>query len=103
VTSIDPGDRRRTLTRLARGIRQRSQRAEEPVDAVLATALGPSEPHLSGTAVVELRIARLVLLVALAAGFGLVSRRRRGRAPAEGSSVDSERGADVHESGWEAG
>jgi DNA-binding MarR family transcriptional regulator len=44
VTSIDPGDRRRTLTRLAPGIRERSQRAEVPVDAVLAAALGPSDP-----------------------------------------------------------
>jgi hypothetical protein len=46
--------------------------------------------HVSGTALVELRIARLVLLVALVAGFGLVSRRRRGRGPDEDSSVDSE-------------
>ena len=46
--------------------------------------------HVSGTTLVELRIARLVLLVALVAGFGLVSRRRRGRGPAEGSSVDTE-------------
>jgi hypothetical protein len=46
--------------------------------------------HVSGTALVELRIARLVLLVALAAGFSLVARRRRGHNPAEGSSVDSE-------------
>jgi DNA-binding MarR family transcriptional regulator len=44
VTSIDPGDRRRTLTRLAPGIRERSQRAEVPVDSVLAAALGPSNP-----------------------------------------------------------
>lgn len=44
VTSIDPGDRRRTLTRLAPGIRERSQRAEVPVDSVLAAALGPSDP-----------------------------------------------------------
>ncbi|MCL2419342.1 MAG: hypothetical protein FWD04_08620 [Conexibacteraceae bacterium] len=46
--------------------------------------------HVSGTTLVELRIARLVLLVALVVGFGLVSRRRRGRerAAGEGSSVD---------------
>lgn len=44
ATSIDPGDRRRTLARLAPGIRQRSQRAELPVDSVLATALGSSDP-----------------------------------------------------------
>jgi len=42
VTAIDPSDRRRTLTRLAPGIRQRSQRAEVPVESVLAAALGPS-------------------------------------------------------------
>ena len=46
--------------------------------------------HVSGTALVDLRIARLVLLVALVAGFGLVSRRGRGQDPAEGSSADSE-------------
>ncbi len=45
--------------------------------------------HVSGTALVELRIARLVLLVALVVGFGLISRRRR-RDAAEGNSVDSE-------------
>jgi hypothetical protein len=33
--------------------------------------------HVSGTALVELRIARLVLLVALVVGFGLISRRRK--------------------------
>ena len=44
VTSIDPGDRRRTLTLLAPGIRERSQAAEVPVDSVLAAALGPSDP-----------------------------------------------------------
>jgi hypothetical protein len=43
--------------------------------------------HVSGTALVELRIVRLVLLVALVAGFGLISRRRR-RHAAEGSPVD---------------
>ena len=42
VTSIDPRDRRRTLTRLAPGILQRSQRAAVPVDSVLAAALGSS-------------------------------------------------------------
>lgn len=45
--------------------------------------------HVSGTTLVELRIARLVLLLALAAGFGLISRRRKRRA-AKGDSVDSE-------------
>ena len=45
--------------------------------------------HVSGTALVELRIARLVLLVALVAGFALISRRRR-RNAAESSSADSE-------------
>ncbi len=44
VTSIDPRDRRRTLTRLAPGIRQRSQRAAVPVDSVLAAALGGADP-----------------------------------------------------------
>ncbi len=44
VTSIDSRDRRRTLTRLAPGIRQRSQRAAVPVDPVLAAALGSSDP-----------------------------------------------------------
>jgi hypothetical protein len=45
--------------------------------------------HVSGTALVELRIARLVLLVALVGGFGLISRRRRLNA-AESGSVDSD-------------
>jgi hypothetical protein len=45
--------------------------------------------HVSGTALVELRIARLVLLVALAVGFGVIS-RRRSRSAGESSSVDSE-------------
>ena len=45
VTSIDPSDRRRTLTRLAPGIRKRSQRAAVPVDSALAAALGPSDPN----------------------------------------------------------
>ena len=45
--------------------------------------------HVSGTALVELRIARLVFLVALVAGFALISRRRR-RDAAESSSADSE-------------
>src|SRR5215471_1522418 len=44
VTSTDPRDRRRTLTRLAPGIRQRSRRAAVPVDSVLAAALGSSDP-----------------------------------------------------------
>jgi DNA-binding MarR family transcriptional regulator len=44
VTSIDPRDRRRTLTRLAPGIRQRSRRAAVPVDSALAAALGSSDP-----------------------------------------------------------
>ena len=44
VTSIDPGDRRRTLTRLAPGIRRRSRRADVPVDSVLAAALESSDP-----------------------------------------------------------
>ncbi|MCL2419341.1 MAG: MarR family transcriptional regulator [Conexibacteraceae bacterium] len=43
-TSIDSRDRRRTLTRLAPGIRQRSQRAEVPVESMLAAALGPADP-----------------------------------------------------------
>jgi hypothetical protein len=46
--------------------------------------------HVRGTTLVELRIARLVLLAALVAGFTLISRRRR-RDAADGSSVDSER------------
>jgi hypothetical protein len=33
--------------------------------------------HLSGTALVDLRIARVVLLVACGVGFAVVSRRRR--------------------------
>lgn len=37
--------------------------------------------HVSGTELVELRIARLVLLVALVAGVRVVSRRRHGRGP----------------------
>ncbi len=45
--------------------------------------------HVSGTALVELRTARLVLVVALVGGLGLISRRRR-RNTAAGSSVDSE-------------
>lgn len=45
--------------------------------------------HVSGTALVELRIARLVLLVALVVGFALISRRRR-RDAAESGSADSE-------------
>jgi len=45
--------------------------------------------HVSGTTLVELRIARLVLLVALVVGFGLIVRRRR-RGAAEDSPVDSE-------------
>lgn len=45
--------------------------------------------HLSGTALVEVRIAQLVLLVALVAGFSLISRRRRRNAP-EGDSADSQ-------------
>jgi hypothetical protein len=45
--------------------------------------------HLSGTALVELRIARLVLLVALVGGFAMISRRRR-RNAADGGSVDSD-------------
>jgi DNA-binding MarR family transcriptional regulator len=44
VTSIDPSDRRRTLTRVAPGILQRSQRAAVPVDSVLSAALGTSDP-----------------------------------------------------------
>jgi DNA-binding MarR family transcriptional regulator len=44
VTSIDPRDRRRTLARLAPGIRERSQRAAVPVDAVLAASLDSSDP-----------------------------------------------------------
>jgi hypothetical protein len=46
--------------------------------------------HVSGTALVELRIAQLVLLLALVAGFGLISRRRRRRHEAENGSADSE-------------
>jgi len=45
VTSTDPRDRRRTLTRLAPGIRQRSHRAAVPVDSVLESALGSSDPN----------------------------------------------------------
>jgi DNA-binding MarR family transcriptional regulator len=44
VTSTDPRDRRRTLARLAPGIRQRSQRAAVPVDSVLAAALRSGDP-----------------------------------------------------------
>jgi hypothetical protein len=33
--------------------------------------------HLRGTALVDLRIARVALLVALVAGFGVISRRRK--------------------------
>lgn len=43
--------------------------------------------HISGTALVELRTARLVLVAALVGGLGLISRRRNAAA---GSSVDSE-------------
>jgi DNA-binding MarR family transcriptional regulator len=43
-TSIDPHDRRRTLTRVAPRIAQRSQRAAVPVDSVLAMALHSSNP-----------------------------------------------------------
>jgi DNA-binding MarR family transcriptional regulator len=43
-TSVDPRDRRRTLTRVAPGIAKRSQRAAVPVDSVLATALRSSDP-----------------------------------------------------------
>ena len=46
--------------------------------------------HVSGTALVELRIARLVLLVALVVGFALISRRRR-RDTAESSSADCDK------------
>jgi hypothetical protein len=45
--------------------------------------------HVSGTALVDLRIARLVLLVGLVVGFGVISRRRR-RGAAERSSAGSE-------------
>lgn len=47
--------------------------------------------HVSGTLLVEIKIARLVLLAALVAGFGLISRHRRSRErnAAEGSSADS--------------
>lgn len=45
--------------------------------------------HVSGTALVELRIARLVLLVGLTVGFGVISRPRR-RHAAQNSSVSSE-------------
>lgn len=44
VTSTDPRDQRRTLARLAPGIRQRSQRAAVPVEATLAAALDSSDP-----------------------------------------------------------
>jgi hypothetical protein len=39
--------------------------------------------HVSGTALVELRIARLVLLAALVVGFGWISRRRHRRRPVD--------------------
>jgi hypothetical protein len=45
--------------------------------------------HVSGTALVELRIARLVLVVALVAGFRLISRRRSGQDAVGGGSVDA--------------
>lgn len=45
--------------------------------------------HLSGTALVEMRIARLALLVALVAGLGLIS-RRRSRNAADSSPDDPE-------------
>lgn len=43
--------------------------------------------HVSGTALVEVRIARLVLLAVLVGGFGLIARRRR-RHAGENSSLD---------------
>lgn len=44
-TSIDPDDRRRTLTRVVTaGIAQRSQRVAVPVDSVLAAALRSPDP-----------------------------------------------------------
>jgi DNA-binding MarR family transcriptional regulator len=43
TTSVDERDRRRTLVRLAPGIRTRAWRAEVPVDGVLASALGTSD------------------------------------------------------------
>ena len=46
VTTVDTRDRRRTLVRVAPGIRQRARRAEVPVDGALAAALGTSDPHV---------------------------------------------------------
>lgn len=46
--------------------------------------------HVSGTTLVELRIARLVLLAALVAGFGWISRRRRERQRDAGDGGASE-------------
>ena len=43
VTAVDEHDRRRTLVRLAPGIRRRARRAEAPVDGALAAALGTSD------------------------------------------------------------
>jgi DNA-binding MarR family transcriptional regulator len=43
VTTVDKRDRRRTLVRVAPGIRQRARRAEVPVDGALAAALGTSD------------------------------------------------------------
>jgi DNA-binding MarR family transcriptional regulator len=43
ITTADERDRRRTLVRLAPGIRERARRAEVPVDGALAAALGTSD------------------------------------------------------------
>ncbi|MGO9822852.1 MAG: MarR family winged helix-turn-helix transcriptional regulator [Solirubrobacteraceae bacterium] len=43
VTTVDKHDGRRTLVRVAPGIRQRARRAEVPVDDALAAALGTSD------------------------------------------------------------
>jgi DNA-binding MarR family transcriptional regulator len=153
TTWVDPQDRRRTLVRLAPGIRQRAQRAAVPVDAQLAAAVADEDPdalqkvidaletlssrmgpatvsqraqsersdehvffarrgagrwklipiqlallalllgatfafHISGTELVELRIARLIVFVAIVFGFGWFSRRRASTAARPGREHD---------------
>ena len=51
TTWADPRDRRRTLTRLSPGIRQRAQRAAVPVDAQLAGAVPDGDPEALHTVI----------------------------------------------------
>ncbi len=51
TTWVDPRDRRRTLTRLSPGVRQRAQRAAVPVDAQLAAALPGGDPDAVRTVI----------------------------------------------------